>query len=154
MLIVEWDHIKIGMMKKALSWSFSMKDMGLARQILGMHIVQDRAKRLLWLSQEKYVTKVLQRFSMADVNPVGSTLSTNCKLSGKQSLKTTEKVEMMRVPYASIVGSLMYMMVCTMPDIEYVVGLVSRYMSNLGKEHWVAVKWILQYLKGTLSVCL
>ena len=48
----------------------------------------------------------------------------------------------------------MYMMVCTMPDIEYVVGLVSRYMSNLGKEHWVAVKWILQYLKGTLSVCL
>ena len=101
------------------------------------------------------MTKVLQLFSVQNAKQVDSTLWTNCNLSGRQNRKTmTEKVEMMRVPYASIVGSLMYMMVCTMPDIEYVVGLVSRYMSNLGKEHWVAVKWILQYLKGTLSVCL
>ena len=44
---------------KALSKSFVMKDIGLTKQILGMHIVQDRTKRLSWLSQEKYVTKVL-----------------------------------------------------------------------------------------------
>ena len=61
---------------------------------------------------------------------------------------------MRRVPYASAVGSLMYAMVCTRPDIAFAVGTVSRYMSNPGKEHWAAVKWILRYLKGTSSVCL
>ena len=59
MLIVERDQMKIRMLKKALSKSFSMKDMGPAKQILGMHIVQDRTKKVLWLSQEKYVTKIL-----------------------------------------------------------------------------------------------
>ena len=61
---------------------------------------------------------------------------------------------MMNVPYASTVGSLMYAIVCTRPDIGYVVDVATRYMSNSGKEHWATVKWILQYLKGTSSVCL
>ena len=52
-----------------------------------MHIVQDRTKKLVWLSQEKYMTKVLQRFSMSDAKPVGLTLLVNCKLPGKQSPK-------------------------------------------------------------------
>ena len=59
MLIVRQDHMKIRALKKALNGSFSMKDMGPTKQILGMHIVRDRTKKLLWLSQEKYVTKVL-----------------------------------------------------------------------------------------------
>ena len=59
MLIVGRDHMKIRVLKKALSRSFSMKDMGSTKQIRGMHIVRDRTKKFLWLSQEKYVTKVL-----------------------------------------------------------------------------------------------
>jgi hypothetical protein len=58
---------------------------------------------------------------------------------------------MSRVPYSSTVGSLMYAMVCTRPDIAHAVGVVSRYMNNLGKEHWEAVKWILRYLRGTAN---
>ena len=42
-------------------------------------------------------------------------------------------------------------MVCTRPDIAHAVGVVSRYMYNLGKEHWKAVQWILRYLRGTIS---
>ncbi|CAA0841643.1 cysteine-rich RLK (RECEPTOR-like protein kinase) 8 [Striga hermonthica] len=53
------------------------------------------------------------------------------------------------VPYSSTVGSLMYSMVCTSPDIAYAVGIVSMYLSNPGKDHWEAVKWILRYLKGS-----
>ena len=61
-----------------------------------------------------------------DVKPVDLTLLTNCKLFGKQSLKMkTEKAEMMKVPYASTVESLIYEMVCTMSDIGYAVGVVS-----------------------------
>ncbi|XP_073137364.1 secreted RxLR effector protein 161-like [Henckelia pumila] len=57
--------------------------------------------------------------------------------------------EIFKVPYSSAVGSLMYAMMCTRPDICYVVGLVSRYQSNPGGRHWSAVKRILRYLKGT-----
>ena len=61
---------------------------------------------------------------------------------------------MSKVPYASVVGSLMYAMVCTRPDTAHVVGVVSRYMNNLGKEHWMAMKWILRYLRGTTNQAL
>ena len=61
---------------------------------------------------------------------------------------------MSKVPYASAIGSLMYAMVCTRPDIAHAVGVVSRFMSRPGKQHWEAVKWILRYLKGSLDTCL
>ena len=129
--------------------------MGQAIQILGMHIVRDRTKKLLWLSQEKYVTKVLQRFGMESAKPVGSTLQTNRKLSKDQCPKLkSEKAEMSKVPYASEVGSLMYAMVCTRANIGYAVKVVRQYMSNPRREHWTIVKWILQYLRGPSSMCL
>ena len=65
-----------------------------------------------------------------------------------------DKAEMRRVSYAWIVGSLMYAMVCMSPDIAFVVGTVSRYMSNPGMQHWAVVKWILRYRRGTPSVYL
>ena len=58
---------------------------------------------------------------------------------------------MSKVPYSSSVGSLMYAMVCTRPNIAYVVGFMSRYTNNLGKEHWREVQWILRYLRGITS---
>ena len=48
----------------------------------------------------------------------------------------------------------MYAMVCTRPDLAYSASLVSRFMSNPGKEHWEAVKWILRYLRSSSRVCL
>ena len=59
MLIVGQDTKKIASLKKALGKSFAMKNMGPAKQILAMHIVRDKTKKLLWFSQEKYVTKLL-----------------------------------------------------------------------------------------------
>jgi len=53
------------------------------------------------------------------------------------------------VPYASAVGSLMYAMVCTRPDIEHAVGVLSKFMSKPGKEHWTAMKRVSRYLHGT-----
>jgi hypothetical protein len=58
---------------------------------------------------------------------------------------------MSRVPYSSAVGNLMYAMFCTRPYIAHAVGVVRRYMNNLGKEHWEEVKWILRYFRGTAT---
>ena len=81
---------------------------------------------MLWLSQEKYVPKIFERFSMSEANPVGFALSTNCKLNARKFPKgEKDKAEMRKVPYASVVGSLMYVMVCTRPDIAFAVETVS-----------------------------
>ena len=67
-----------------------------------------------------------------------------------QCPKTPQEQEVMRkYPYASAVGSLMYAMLCTRPDICYAVGIFSRYQSNPGLEHYIAVKHILKYLRRT-----
>jgi hypothetical protein len=58
---------------------------------------------------------------------------------------------MSHVPYASVVGSLMYAMVCTRLEIAHVVGVLSRYMSKPGKEHWTTVKRVFRYFRGTTS---
>ena len=62
------------------------------------------------------------------------------KPSKEQSPKTEEERDhMSKVPYALAIGSLMYAMVCTRSDIAHVVGVVSRFISRPGKQHWVAV---------------
>ena len=55
---------------------------------------------------------------------------------------------MNKIPYANIVGSIMYMMICTRPDIAHAISVASRYMSCAGKDHWLALKYILRYLKS------
>ena len=56
---------------------------------------------------------------------------------------------MLSVPYVFAMGILMYVMLCTMPDICFTVGMVSRYLSNLGLKHWISIKHILKYLRRT-----
>ena len=71
------------------------------------------------------------------------------------SPKTPEDmVEMAKIPYASAIGSLMYAMLCTRPNIAYAVSMTSRFQSNPGLEHWVAIKAILKYLRRTKDLIL
>ena len=92
---------------------------------------------------------------MQDYKPISTPLPINYKLSSSMSPSSeAERIEMSRVPYASAVGSLMYAMICTRPDIAQAVGVVSRFMANPGREHWNTVKRILRYVKGTSDVAL
>ena len=87
---------------------------------------------------------------MQDSKPVKVPIPVGVRLSAEQCPKTQEEEEdMSRVPYASAVGSLMYAMVCTRLDIAHAVGVLSRFMSKPGKEHWTAVKRVFRYLRGT-----
>ena len=61
---------------------------------------------------------------------------------------------MAKVSHDSAIGSLMYAMFYARPDIAHAMGVVSRYMSNPGKQHWEVVKWILRYLRGTARLAL
>nr|XP_033509720.1 secreted RxLR effector protein 161-like [Nicotiana tomentosiformis] len=129
--------------------------MGEAAYILGVKISRDCPKKLLYLSQENYIRKVLERFNMQDSSPVETPISKGHTLGSQMCPKTPEETERMsRVPYRSIIGSLMYAMVCTRPDICQAVGLVSRYQTDSGLAHWQAVKRIMRYLNGTADYAL
>ena len=113
-----------------------MKDLGEASYVLGIKILRDRKNKLLALSQENYIDKVLERFSMENSKKGQFPTRHGITLCKDQCPKTPQEQEDMRkYPYASAVGSLMYAMLCTRPDICYAVGIVSRYQSNPGLEH-------------------
>ncbi|GJS14325.1 retrovirus-related pol polyprotein from transposon TNT 1-94 [Tanacetum coccineum] len=155
MLVAGSDMAEIKKFKRQLSQEFKVKDLGPAKQILGMSIIRDKTKGTLRLSQEKYIGKVLEKFNMKDAEARHQPLGDHFKLSKKQAPKTeASRRRMAKVPYASAVGSMMYAMVCTRPDIAHAVGVVSRFMSNPGREHWEVVKWLLCYLKGTSNATL
>ena len=87
---------------------------------------------------------------MQDSKPVKVPIPVGVKLSAEQCPKTQEEEDdMFCVPYASVVDSLMYAMVCTRPDIAHAVGVWSRFMSKPGKGHWTTVMRVLRYLCGT-----
>ncbi|KAJ9561573.1 hypothetical protein OSB04_006733 [Centaurea solstitialis] len=73
---------------------------------------------------------------------------TQCPVSSQDQDK------MKSVPYASAVGSIMYAMLCTRPDVAYSVSVTSRYQQNPGEPHWVAVKNSLKYLRRTKDMFL
>jgi len=155
MLIAGKNIHEVNALKSKLNATFDMKDLGEASHILGMRIVRKRDKKVLFLSQSDYIDKVLKRFNMEKGKMLSTPFPSYVKLSLNDCPKSdAEKAEMAKVPYSSAVGSLMYAMICTRPDIAYAVGVVSRYMSNPGKKHWDAVKSIMRYLNGTREVCI
>ena len=138
-----------------LAKQFDMKDLGEASYILGIKLLRDRKNKTLALSQAVYIDKILARFSMENSKTGLLPFRHGITFSKDQSPKTSEEIERMRrVPYAEAVGSLMYAMLCTRPDICFAVGMVSRYQSNPGPEHWTAVKHIMKYLKRTKNYML
>ena len=92
---------------------------------------------------------------MSKAKAVCSPLASHLNLSFKQfPISEKDMKEMSKVPYASVVGSLMYVMVYTRLDIAHEIRVVSWFLTDSGNEHWEAVKWILRYLRGTSRVCL
>ena len=127
-----------------------MKDLGNSSFVLGIQIHRNRDRCILGLSQKTYIEKVLKRFGMQDCKPGDTPISKGDKFSLNQCPKNDiEEKEMQKIPYASVVGSLMYAQVCTRPDIAYIVGMLGRYLSNPGLDHWIAAKRVMRYLQKT-----
>lgn len=90
---------------------------------------------------------------MTDCKPVGMPMTPGHTLSKADSPKTpVEKEEMMDIPYMNAVGSLLFLALLTYPDIAYVTSVLARFSSNPGMCHWIAVKHVFQYLKGTIDL--
>jgi hypothetical protein len=114
--------------KNFLSSHFDMKDRNEASYVLGIEIHRNRAQRVLGLSQKAYIDKMLKRYKMDKSNISPAPIQKGAKFNEDQCPKSDfEKSKMENVPYASVVGSLMYAQVCTCPDLAFATGELSRY---------------------------
>ncbi|RVW55396.1 Retrovirus-related Pol polyprotein from transposon TNT 1-94 [Vitis vinifera] len=120
------------------------------------HIVgYGEANGVLKLSQRAYIEGILKRFNMHNCKSTKAPIVKGDKFSKAQCPQNDdEREEMKTIPYSSAVGSLMYAQVCTRPDIAFVVGMLGRYLSNPGSQHWKAAKKVLRYLQGTKDLML
>ena len=140
--------------KKFLSNKFKIKDLGDASYILDILIYRDCSKNILGFPQNGVIHKLLQRYGMQDCKQLDTPIAKRDKLSLNQCTKNTLEIqEMQKFPYAQVVRSLMYDQLCSRLDIAYMVGVLGRYMSNLGMAHWKATKRLLRYLQKTKNLC-
>ena len=102
-----------------------MKDMDEASYVFGIKIHRERSRGILGLSQETYINKVLKRFQMKYCSLSPTPIIKGDRFSLDQCpMNYLEREQMKNIPYASVVGSLMYAQVCTRPNIAYVVGVL------------------------------
>lgn len=140
-----WEELKTG-----LRSHFEISDKGRVEYCLGISINQDLNKKTIRIHQQQHIIDVLQEFQMSDCNPAKTPLPPNIHLSTEMSPTTREEQATMKnIPYLRLVGRLMYLMLFTRPDICHAVGVLSRFSTNPGWQHWLAAKHLLRYLKGT-----
>ncbi|KAL5560868.1 hypothetical protein UlMin_030615 [Ulmus minor] len=90
---------------------------------------------------------------MNNSKPVSLPIAAYFKLDNSLSPKTEEEKDyMLNIPYSNAVGSLMYSMVSSRPDLSFAISVLSRFMSNPGKSHWEAMKWLFRYIKETTDI--
>ncbi|KAL0413687.1 UNVERIFIED_CONTAM: Retrovirus-related Pol polyprotein from transposon TNT 1-94 [Sesamum radiatum] len=141
MLIMGSNRDVILTTKRMLTKHFDMKDMGLADVILGIKI--SKTSDGLALSQSYYIENILKKFKAYDSPPAKTPVDLNLHLA-KNKGEPEGQIE-----YSRIIGSLMYIMNCTRPDIAYAVNKLSRFTSNPSKNHWKGLIRVLRYLKYT-----
>ncbi|MFZ4818323.1 MAG: reverse transcriptase domain-containing protein, partial [Limisphaerales bacterium] len=129
---------------------FTVTNLGTPEWFLGMRI--RRGSGFASVDQSTYARKVLEQFGMSDCNPLSSPLDPSATLSTAMSPQdAAARAEMAGVPYREAIGSLMYLACGTRPDLAAAVGIAARFMSNPGHQHWLAVKRIFRYLRGTVD---
>ena len=145
LLIAGSNKASIDNIKTEFKNRFKMKDMGEASEVLGLEIQRNRTKRTIFLHQNRYTEKVLERFGMSDSRPV----STPMESSSKIDLNDESSEPAKDVPYRHAVGSIMYLMIGTRPDLAFAIRKLSQYLEQPLQSHWIAVKRVFRYIAGT-----
>jgi hypothetical protein len=141
-LVITGNEQLVRKTKNYLNKQFEMKDLGDIKYILG--ILVERDQEGLYLSQSRYIEKVLERFNMSDCKKIATPAITP---NSEESEKLGNEV-----PYKAAIGSLNFIATRTRPDISYAVGHVARHMHSPTKNDWIAVKRIFRYLQATKNL--
>jgi len=131
--------------KRDIQGLMQCKDLGELQHYLGMELTRDRSARTISLSQSFYINSILQRFDMSLAHPCATPIELDHGLVPASSSCTPPR------PYPELVGSLMYAMMCTRPDLAFPVSVLSRFVGpgRHDSTHWAAALRVLRYLRGT-----
>ena len=141
----------INHVKSKLQQHYLMKDLGVIDEILGCKVCVDSDLDCITLHQAQYMKEIITKFLPSDdlithsvpADPTGHLIHDQCAKSDE------DHVFMRDIPYRQAVGSLLWLALCSRPDISYAVGQVAKFNSNPGPDHWKAVLRIFRYLKFT-----
>ena len=156
-MLVYVDEIAIASnSKKEIAWLYetvnkclNTKNLGEILKTLGMRITRNRQTRTLFNEQEHYLEKILRKFGFP--NPTHKTQ--RIPIDGYDSLRPATETDVRVDPkeYAMIIGSIMFAMVYTRPDIAFTLGRLSQFMKDPAERHMGALKKLLRYLRSTCS---
>jgi hypothetical protein len=120
---------------------------------LALKVSQDHNNRTISLSQTAYIDHIVNQFNLENTHNVWIPLNPDAKaLSSAQSPITDKDIaDMAKVPYRAAIGSMMYAVICTQPDIAFSVNRLAQFLTNPGRTHWSSVQQVLSYLKTTRS---
>lgn len=135
--------------KASLMSTFDIRDLGDAHYFLGMDIVRDRNVGTVKLAQRRMVEELVSKYGLEAGKAKSVPMSPSIKLCKPNDDGMMLDKEAHN--YSELVGSLLYLSVCTRPDIAYAVGALARFMAKPAIEHWHAAKSVLRYLSGTVD---
>ena len=127
-----------------LNKHFKVKSLGQPKLLLGIKI--DIGENYISLSQSHYIDILLEKYGLADANPVSTPMDPNVKLDleVKDGKGQPEDNACLKIghAYAQLIGSLMYIALGTRPDISYTVNKLAQFTSDPKPMHWTAIKRI------------
>jgi hypothetical protein len=132
-LVAAQGEERVAKVKGHLTAKFNVRDMRPATYFLGMELSRDREARSLKLTQKKLIGELISRYGLANARARSVP-----QAAGEKFRKEGEPLDTVRFPYSECVGSLLYLSVCTRPDIAQVVGALARYMAAPTIAHWEA----------------
>lgn len=129
-----------------------MIDLGTTHHCLNIEVNCDLSTGWIRISQPLYITQKLFEINMENYQSISTLMIVGAKLSSEDSPNTPEEIEKCsKYSYKNASGSLNWEIVCTHPNIAYIVNEISKFMSNLGELHVMAIKRVFHYLKRTIS---
>jgi len=147
LIIFGKDMASINDLKVRLNEEYEMKDLGELKYFLGIQVHRDRERKIIHINQSGYNRTILERYGMENSKPANTPLSSGARLikATATDILTDQK------EYQSMVGSLMYAMLATRPDLAQTIQQISQFSQRPTKTHEKAAKQALRYLRGTVD---
>ena len=142
LLIAARDSDSLNDVKKMLTARFKMKDLGELKHFLGIDFNQSEGE--VRMNQKRYISKILEKFGMSECKSRSTPCEQKLNLDGDEELSDSRR-------YREVIGSLIYVMTCTRPDLSWIVSKLSQYLSQPKQQHMMAAKHVMRYLKCTIN---
>jgi hypothetical protein len=126
--------------KEQMKTVWMISDLGEPKFCVGISICRDKSTCAVYLSQSALINKIVSQFGQAEAHPISTPMEPGLKLRrpDRTQITAADAECLLKLPYRSVVGCLIYLSVGTCPDITYTVQQLSQFLDNFSYAHWNA----------------